>query len=175
MKSNLLFRQSPYQSRITRLSDFYNSVLNDSAINIKTMQPYYYSLEAGCYPSFHTTSYNSFDLYIDQQRMAAELQQIDNAMRRTFSAEEHKILLNRIDELDDDCEALEECTDHFTLQYEELIDHVAEHFCWPHILQRERRLIDHVHDGMLQMQEDLQILRECLQDRMGGIDNEKTT
>jgi hypothetical protein len=88
-------------------------------------------------------------------------------MRRFLSTQENELMLKRITELDDECEALEECTDHFTLQYDKLMDHVAGHYIWPDLLARERRLIDDVQHQRCGMQEELENLRECLETRIG--------
>jgi hypothetical protein len=138
-----------------------------SGANTSTMQIYDQPRHPTRYPSFHTTDYSSLDLYIDQQRMAAELKQLRHIMRRFLSTQENELMLKRITELDDECEALEECTDHFTLQYDKLMDHVAGHYIWPDLLARERRLIDDVQHQRCGMQEELENLRECLETRIG--------
>jgi hypothetical protein len=138
----------------------------DSASTSPNAEPYNYTIEAGRYHSFHDTDHSSFDLYIDQQRMAGEIKHIHAALRRGLSDEENKLLLARIDKLDDHCYALEECTDHFTLQYEDLMDHVRGHYIWPDFLQREWRLSDYVQTGMLIMQDALANFRTCLEGRI---------
>jgi hypothetical protein len=123
----------------------------------------------GRQPSFDSTTYSSFDLYLDQQRMASDLEQIHKALKNPLYTGGNENLLGRINELDGECIALEECTDHFTHMYDELLEvaEVVKHHCWPGFLLRERRLIDHVEHELHNMQENLKNLRVYLQREMG--------